>query len=62
MEQEMTIQQTYVDEPNNPKIISVERLIELTEDCGYYKKDSVIEALKQGRIRTPFAYFELIKQ
>jgi len=60
--EEMIIQQTYFDEPKKSKIISVEWFIELTEDCGYFKKGRAIESLKNGRIKTPFAYFELLKQ
>lgn len=55
------VKQTYVDEPENPKTISAERFIELTEGKDYYKKNTALRALRTGTVRTPFAYFDLIE-
>lgn len=53
------IYQCYVDMDNKWFKISEERFLELTEDRGYYKKDSALKVLKQmKRMRTDFAYFK----
>ena len=57
----MKIQQTFFENLNNPKIISLVRFIELTEGRGYWKKGTAKDILIQnGIICTPFSEFKIV--
>lgn len=56
----MKIIQTYVDQPDKPQIISVERFIELTEGRGFYLEGTALSTLiENGTLRTDFSYFKM---
>jgi hypothetical protein len=49
----------YIDE-NTWSPTTFEKAIELTEGCGYWKKNTVEQMLKKGMVvHTPFARFKL---